>query len=126
MLQKDSIEAEISTHISTLKANANSSMTSPLVDAEGFPRADIDIYAVRGARVRIIELRNDLKAVMAAISSGLETVYAPSDATIDSLGEATTQPTALKPFAKVNAIAPGSPAATAVCLWILSRAVPRL
>lgn len=32
----------------------NTDMTQPLVDNEGFPRADIDVYQVRLARHRII------------------------------------------------------------------------
>ncbi len=36
---------------------ADVGMTGPLVDAEGFPRSDIDVYAVRTARNRIIRER---------------------------------------------------------------------
>lgn len=38
-------------------------MQTPLVDPEGFPRADIDVAGVRTARANIIRLRNDLQAV---------------------------------------------------------------
>lgn len=110
--RKENIEAEIEAQISVLKANS-STLQSPLVDQDGFPRADIDIYAVRGARVRIIELRNDLDAVMNAIAGALEGIYDPS--LTDTNGE--TNPPAdsrPKPFAKVNGVAPGSPAAEAV------------
>jgi 26S proteasome non-ATPase regulatory subunit 9 len=109
--QKDNIEAELETHISILKAN-NVTMQTPLVDPEGFPRADIDIYAVRGARVRIIELRNDLKSVMDAIAKALEGIYDPALA-VPSAQESSSR-SALKPFARVEAVAPGSPAAEAV------------
>ncbi|PPR08163.1 hypothetical protein CVT24_012127 [Panaeolus cyanescens] len=115
MAQKDNIEAEIETHITILKAN-NVNMQSPLVDAEGFPRDDIDIYAVRGARVRIIELRNDLKAVMDAIGKALEGIYDPALVAQRSGGSGTTEnetTTELKPFALVDGVAPGSPAAEA-------------
>jgi len=112
MSKKDNIEAELDTHISILKAN-NVTMQTPLVDPEGFPRADIDIYAVRGARVRIIELRNDLKSVMDAIAKALEGIYDPALA-VPSAQESSTGGTALKPFARVEAVAPGSPAAEAV------------
>lgn len=117
MQQKENIETEISTHISTLKANGITSMSAPLIDGEGFPRADIDIYAVRGARVRIIELRNDLKAVMDEISKGLEDVYARPDSSApsDASEPVSEESKPLKPFSKVNAVAPGSPAASAVC-----------
>jgi len=112
MSQKDDIEAELETHISILKAN-NVTMQTPLVDPEGFPRADIDIYAVRGARVRIIELRNDLKSVMDAIAKALEGIYDPALA-VPSVQESSSRSPALKPFARVEAVAPGSPAAEAV------------
>ena len=114
MAQKSNIEAELETHISILKAN-DVTMQTPLVDAEGFPRADIDIYAVRGARVRIIELRNDLKAVMDAIGKALEEVYDPSLALHQD--DSSTERNPLKPFAKVDGVAPGSPAADAVRIY---------
>ncbi|KAF8158132.1 hypothetical protein B0H34DRAFT_656385 [Crassisporium funariophilum] len=110
MARKDTIEAELETHLSVLKANNNVTMHSPLVDREGFPRADIDIYAVRNARVRIIELRNDLKAVMDGIGKALEGIYDPALASAQS-GEG--EGGALKPFARVEGVAPGSPASEA-------------
>ncbi|KAJ4482080.1 hypothetical protein J3R30DRAFT_2121170 [Lentinula aciculospora] len=116
MDQKKNIENEIEARISILKDN-QSTMTSPLVDPDGFPRADIDIYAVRGARVRIIELRNDLKDVTAAIGKALEAIYdrpqiEPSDNT-SNMTEDSSSSKEPKPFAKVDGVAPGSPAADA-------------
>ncbi len=107
--EKESIEAQLEAQISVLKAN-NSTMQSPLVDPDGFPRADIDIYAVRGARVRVIELRNDLGGVMNNIGTALERVYDPAIVAQEAPSEEGEQ----KPFAKVNGVAPGSPAAEAV------------
>lgn len=46
MNEKDRIEAQIEHNISILRMN-ESTMKSPLLDREGFPRADIDIVAVR-------------------------------------------------------------------------------
>jgi hypothetical protein len=114
--RKENIEAEIEAQISVLKANS-STLQSPLVDQDGFPRADIDIYAVRGARVRIIELRNDLDAVMNAIAKALEGIYDPSlgSGETDSAEDLDNRP---KPFAKLNGVAPGSPAAEAVRIHI--------
>ncbi|KAF8899717.1 hypothetical protein CPB85DRAFT_1327247 [Mucidula mucida] len=106
--EKESIEAQLEAQISVLKAN-NSTMQSPLVDPDGFPRADIDIYAVRGARVRVIELRNDLGGVMNKIGTALERVYDPAIVAQEAPSEEGEQ----KPFAKVNGVAPGSPAAEA-------------
>ncbi|THV00808.1 hypothetical protein K435DRAFT_854336 [Dendrothele bispora CBS 962.96] len=115
MLQKQNIESEIEANITILKAN-NCDLQTPLVDRDGFPRADMDIYAVRGARVRIIELRNDLKDVTDAIAKGLEAVYdpklaAPSASKEDAPSSSTAE--APKPFARVDGVAPGSPAADA-------------
>ena len=112
MLRKDAIEAEIDTQASILRAN-NVTMQSPLIDPEGFPRADIDIWEVRHARVRIIELRNDLRDVMDSIMKGLQGVYNP--ALVEEKTESPApNPFGLHPFARVDDVAPGSPAAAAV------------
>jgi len=125
--RKDALEAELETQGSILKAN-NTDMRQPLVDRDGFPRDDLDVWAVRHARVRIIELRNDLEKLMDEIAKTLETVYprspppAPAEGGGNS-GESTTATgaegevttsTELVPFARVNGVAPGSPAADAV------------
>lgn len=115
--QKENIEAELDAQASILKANS-STLNSPLVDAEGFPRADIDVWAVRHARVRIIELRNDLDALRDTIATELQGVFDPASpartepAPQENVEHSSTSP--LHPFAKVNGVAPGSPAATAV------------
>ncbi|KAI0365735.1 hypothetical protein BV20DRAFT_1027655 [Pilatotrama ljubarskyi] len=114
--RKDAIEAEMEAQFSILQSNAVT-MDTPLVDPEGFPRADIDVWAVRHARVRIIELRNDHKALMDKIMVALQEVYDPtaqsqppstSDSSENSASESGPQP-----FARVDGVAPGSPAATA-------------
>jgi 26S proteasome non-ATPase regulatory subunit 9 len=132
MTRKDEIEAEIEAQLSILKANS-SSLHSPLVDAEGFPRADIDVYAVRASRVRIIELRNDLDAVMGAIGKALEGVYDPTAGEVPPSASdpaaGTSGPGGLpQPFAKVDGVAPSSPAAEAVrhgSSWNCCRALKR-
>ena len=112
MDQKKTIEQQIEAQISILKANS-STMQTPLVDSDGFPRADIDIYAVRGARVRIIELRNDLKEVTDAIGKALERIY-DSGSQASSSDGMTQSGTDHRSFAKVDEVAPGSPAKEAV------------
>jgi 26S proteasome non-ATPase regulatory subunit 9 len=114
--RKEFIETELESQLSILKAN-NSTLNSPLVDQDGFPRADIDIWAIRHARVRVIELRNDLNAVMDEIGKALEGVYAPTVAQTQDDEEPWSE---LRPFARVNAVAPGSPAATSVRLAYFS------
>jgi len=128
--RKDALEAELEAQGSILKAN-NTDMRQPLVDREGFPRDDLDVWAVRHARVRIIELRNDLASLMDEIAKTLETVYRRSpppqtegEGSASSQSGTTTTASAtvsgetmiseLLPFARVNGVAPGSPAADAV------------
>lgn len=119
MTKKSQIETEIQSHVSILRSN-NIDMTTPLVDSEGFPRADVDIYAVRRARVRIIELRNDLRDVTDEIGKVLEEVYArPPEVESRAQGDDTSQKpeneegVQLAPYARVDGVAPGSPAAEA-------------
>lgn len=125
--RKGALETELDSQFSVLSANT-STMSSPLLDSEGFPRADIDVYAVRHARVRIIQLRNDLKEVMDQIAKALEGVYQRREGANDESGPSgeggaavnedeetgLAEEEAMKPFARVDGVAPGSPAADAV------------
>jgi len=124
MARKDVLELELETQLSILKAE-NVTMQTPLVDPEGFPRADIDLWAIRTARVKIIELRNDLRDIMDAIGKVLEGVYDPSIGVAAAVDSSTNEKVqdAPKPFSKVNSVAPGSPASEAVghfCMIIRS------
>ncbi|KAK4048490.1 putative 26S proteasome regulatory subunit [Microbotryomycetes sp. JL221] len=60
--KKDDIQTSIESYINVLQTN-KSDMSTQLIDNEGFPRSDIDVAAVRTARVNIIRLRNDLEQV---------------------------------------------------------------
>jgi len=119
--RKDAIQAQIDHHLSALSLN-ESTMNSPLLDPQGFPRADIDIVAVRNARVRVIELRNDLNAIMEEISQALQGIYRPEEAGITNPNQTSSTTTSSAkvngvvsdtPFALVNGVAPQSPAAQA-------------
>ncbi|KAF9450579.1 hypothetical protein P691DRAFT_798018 [Macrolepiota fuliginosa MF-IS2] len=120
--KKTQIETELQSNLTILQSNNNIGMSTPLVDAEGFPRADVDIYAVRKARVRIIELRNDLRDVMDEIGKALEAVYArppesesesESGPGSESVVDQEDEEQQLEPFARVDGVAPASPAAEA-------------
>jgi 26S proteasome regulatory subunit N4 len=123
MARKDSIQVDLDGQFAILSAN-NSTLHTPLVDPQGFPRADIDVYAVRHARVRVIELKNDMESVMNELAKALEGVYDPRnggnvsenlrDSSIEPTGEASDDG---KVFARVDGVAPGSPAAQAVCYY---------
>jgi len=93
-------------------------MSTPLVDPQGFPRSDIDVAAVRNARVEIIRGRNDLKAIEKEMEVLVQEGLARGEQE-DSImtekeekEELPKEPT--KPFAKVNSVAPDSPAKLAV------------
>ena len=51
---------------------------TPLVDSEGFPRADIDVFRARTLRKRFIEIQNDYKALQKKIERGLVELQAIS------------------------------------------------
>jgi len=89
-------------------------MTEPLVDQEGYPRNDIDVYQVRHARHKIICFQNDFKALTKRIDSSLAKYH-------QRLKEQGTNGTpmevdnaapdvVLSPIAKVNLVSEGSPA----------------
>lgn len=113
--QKESIEKAINAQREIIDANGGLPLNVPLVDADGFPLADIDIWAVRHARVRIIELRNDLKEVMDGIGKALQGVYDPA---LRRSEETEAAADVEEPFAKVDGVLLGSPASEAVCPWV--------
>ena len=108
---KAGIEDEIESQAAILRAN-HSTLDTPLMDGDGFPRADIDVWAVRHARVRVIRLRNDLSSLLNKIGTALEHIHASQSARASTDGE--TPLPSLLPFAKIDAVAPHSPAQSAV------------
>ncbi|EDV26206.1 uncharacterized protein TRIADDRAFT_24455 [Trichoplax adhaerens] len=116
MKKKEAIEAEIDQWSDVLQSQRNVGMNEPLVDSQGYPRADIDVYTVRKARQRIICLQNDHKAAMKEIESGLHQIHAdarnstlekPSEDTVNEIDQAIIS------FAITDFVADGSPAAEA-------------
>lgn len=88
----------------------------PLVDREGYPRADIDIYAVRIARNKIACLQNDHKAVMRLVEQKLHQLHAQDKGDTQHelpSNQKTSVPTN-QGFVKVNEVTQGSPASLAV------------
>lgn len=118
--KKDAIEEEISQCETTLRSQ-KIGMHEPLIDSQGFPRSDIDVVSVRTARVRLHELKNDLKNIMGEIEKALHEVHAhnakvaqETKMQVDKAKakelESSIPITPGVAFAKVNAIAPDSPA----------------
>ncbi|CAN7975379.1 unnamed protein product [Ixodes persulcatus] len=117
--RKLEIEADIASQKAILDANGVG-MNEPLIDNEGFPRADIDVYKVRHARHRIICLLNDHKTLMKDIEQALHAFHAnlprngnspsspahegpPNDAAVDVVMP-------IRTFAVVKDVEIGSPA----------------
>ena len=88
-------------------------MNSPLVDREGFPRADIDVASVRTARQRIICLRNDVRDCSEAIAKSLPYLLPRPEKADEAAMEVDGPSEATTAFALVDGVAPGSPAASA-------------
>ncbi|KIH88501.1 26S proteasome non-ATPase regulatory subunit 9 [Sporothrix brasiliensis 5110] len=110
-----------------LSIQHNVDMNTPLLTPDGYPRADIDVAQIRTTRSRIVHLRNDYKDLMGVIEKFLHEHFASLDADAtgaqdraDNAGAPAAQilpdsvPEALEPpFAKVNSVVHGSPAADA-------------
>ncbi|XP_043833231.1 26S proteasome non-ATPase regulatory subunit 9 [Dromiciops gliroides] len=122
--RKDEIEAQIKAYYDVLEDQKGVGMNEPLVDIEGYPRADVDVYQVRTARHNIICLQNDHKALMKQVEEALHQLHARGKEK-QARDEAEAQNEALNqgqgpsqgpsqgpplPFAQVNSISPGSPA----------------
>lgn len=104
-------------------------MTCALVDAEDYPRGDIDLYKVRTARQKINCLQNDLNKLTKEINSGLEEHFAElkvsgkdqeeekqkpkpeqSQGTSVQNTKTSNPPVNKEPFAVITEITTGSPA----------------
>ncbi|XP_048041242.1 26S proteasome non-ATPase regulatory subunit 9 isoform X1 [Megalobrama amblycephala] len=112
--RKEEIEEQIKAYYDMLQAQGGVGMDGPLVDVEGFPRADVDLYKVRTARHSISCLQNDHKAIMVEIEEALHRLHATArvrhekDETKMEATEQSVSPPS--PFALVDAVTQGSPA----------------
>merc|ERR1719318_761816 len=89
-------------------------MDDPLVDQEGFPRSDIDVYQVRRARSNIRSKGNDLISLVAKIETGLHSLHAQARQTCEE-GRvmSSKQDLPCDPLARVLVVLEGSPAEAA-------------
>ncbi|ROV97610.1 hypothetical protein VSDG_04532 [Cytospora chrysosperma] len=128
--RKENMEEELKALSSVLDSHGVDMNTS-LLTADGFPRSDLDVAQIRTTRARIIHLRNDYKDLMGKIEKHLHEHFAslmanatddddlPTTAGGGSSNNNASQDPALRdyaperldePFARVNTVAPGSPA----------------
>ena len=73
--ERNKIEGDIKDYMDVLKSQGVG-MKEPLVDNEGYPRNDIDVYTVRTTRHKIITLENDCRDIMKIIERKLEEFHA--------------------------------------------------
>lgn len=107
-------------------------MSTSLTTFDGYPRADIDVAQIRTTRARIIRLKNDHKEVMRKLEAAVHERFAAGNKSAEAESEplaagplsassggqqqhpSMQSPAAIEPpFAKVNSVAPNSPAAQA-------------
>ncbi|XP_056138603.1 26S proteasome non-ATPase regulatory subunit 9 isoform X2 [Lampris incognitus] len=115
--KKDDIEEQIKAYYDVLDDGVG--VASPLVDADGYPRADVNLYQIRAARHSISCLQNDHKAIMLEIEDALHRLHArekakreqdEAEAQAEALAHDVTLPS---PFARVEVVTQGSPASRA-------------
>eukprot|EP00177_Eucheuma_denticulatum_P004379 GFKZ01007951.1.p1 GENE.GFKZ01007951.1~~GFKZ01007951.1.p1 ORF type:complete len:266 (+),score=32.44 GFKZ01007951.1:156-953(+) len=75
--KRDALEAEMDSIIELLHSNNGPGLTGNLIDAEGFPRSDIDIHAIRTQRQRFARLKTDHKLLSEEIEKNLHIALAP-------------------------------------------------
>ncbi|KAL7442853.1 hypothetical protein ACHAXM_008554 [Skeletonema potamos] len=87
--QKQTLEIEVNAIISELTApQLNNAppigIDTPLVDNEGYPRSDIDVYRARQLRKRFHEIKTDYKVLEQRIERGLLEITALREASGDT------------------------------------------
>ena len=98
---KDELESQLREVVTALSTHGVRP-GEPLVDAQGFPRADVDVYAVTHLRAQAARLRNDVREATERIKVALEQVHsAPADRVVEAgpEGETVRDRPALVPFA---------------------------
>ncbi|KAK3514458.1 hypothetical protein QTP70_018702, partial [Hemibagrus guttatus] len=114
--KKDEIEEQIKAYYEVLEDQGDVGMNAPLVDVEGYPRADVDLFQIRTARHSISCLQNDHKAIMVEIEEALHKLHAgerakqeqdQAEAQVERMEQDLLLP---PPFARVDTVTQGSPA----------------
>lgn len=113
MKRRDELESEASllTH-QLLSPGPNgqppAGLKDPLIDEEGFPRGDIDLYEIRRQRNRLSVINTDHKNLMKEIEKELQVIYAsyPSNETQATLSQDKDQTT---PSNSIGMMASSSP-----------------
>lgn len=123
--RKTELESQLEAGARTLEEQGTN-MTNSLVDLQGFPRADLDIYLVRQTRADIIRLQNDYRDLLKTLAKALEELHALAVNDPQAVANASAAANAVPgnsnetpdnkeefPMAIVDGIHPESPAAAA-------------
>uniref|UniRef100_A0A915AT40 26S proteasome non-ATPase regulatory subunit 9 n=1 Tax=Parascaris univalens TaxID=6257 RepID=A0A915AT40_PARUN len=113
--QRDDVDKQIAEQEQILKDNGVD-MKTPLVDGEGFPLTNVDIYSVRHARQTLICARNDRQKLTDQIEAMMLELHANARQNVPLARPlAEEEPCAVhrtsnRPFARVDNVLPLSPA----------------
>ncbi|KAL0223359.1 hypothetical protein P9112_002749 [Eukaryota sp. TZLM1-RC] len=113
--QRDEKEARIKQIINQLESKSlGGGVDAPLIDQDGYPRSDLDLYQVRSLRNELACLRTDVEHLDEQLYIALQTSLPPSSEAItndtipiDEEEESFHDP----PLFKIGTVEPGSPAA---------------
>lgn len=89
-------------------------MNESLIDPEGYPKQNINVYEVRHARHEIICLQNDHKELMKKIEEGLHILHSQCNNSLSQSSNINKTKDSSLPIAKVSYVENGSPADLAV------------
>jgi 26S proteasome regulatory subunit N4 len=109
--EKKAIEKEAEELASFLNGEGMPGLKGGLIDEEGFPRQDLDIYAIRNARHRLAILKTNYKHVVSQIEEKLYNLHATScvkgdeSHTVSHLKNKVPLPI-LQPFGYVDQVTP--------------------
>eukprot|EP00931_Biecheleriopsis_adriatica_P116497 TRINITY_DN92135_c0_g1_i1.p1 TRINITY_DN92135_c0_g1~~TRINITY_DN92135_c0_g1_i1.p1 ORF type:complete len:220 (-),score=52.91 TRINITY_DN92135_c0_g1_i1:26-685(-) len=128
--EKQKLEAEIQGIHDYLTEDGMPGLKGSLVDEEGFPRADLDIYAIRKARNRYACAQTDHVEVMKKIEQALASIHSSSKVDVPRaspaggysgdvvMDDSTNSGSIIQahlaaPFALIDEVSDGSPAQAA-------------
>lgn len=124
--RKEALEASIGALTGFLTKPGMPGLSGNLIDEEGFPRADVDLYQVRDARHKLVCFQNDHKALMKQIEEELFSLHekihvavprSSASGAVDGRGTTNSTPEITPslgvvgpPFAVIDQVFPGGPA----------------
>lgn len=115
MDKRKAMETEMDAIIARLTVSGGPGLQDNLVDAQGFPRADINIPAVRSDRQRLTALRNDHKEITDAIEKNLVILHSGGFTRGSSQSDKLPEAEVVRPSSGASPmeIAPGTESTTA-------------